>query len=204
MNPSHRIPTVEEALELLYNSLKLNPGPWLPHSLHAGEAGRIIAQACGMDAGRAHVLGLLHDIGRRFGVHNLRHGYDGYKYMMQLNYPDVAKICLTHCNIRHIPDPGGRSWDCTMDEMFRIREFFGHVTYDDWDRLVQLCDTVADAQGFVLAEKRLMDVSLRRGVSAQTLQDWKKQLWLVDYFSKKAGQSIYRLLPGIEENTFGL
>ncbi|MDD4796586.1 MAG: HD domain-containing protein [Eubacteriales bacterium] len=203
MGPSSHTPTVEEALELLYESSKLNPGPWLAHSLHVGQAGHIIARACGMDAQRGHALGLLHDIGRRFGVHGQRHGYDGYQYMMQLGYPAVAKICLTHCNIRRVPDPGGRSWDCTMDEMLFIRAFFRRAVYDDWDRLVQLCDAVADAQGFVLVEKRLMDVALRRGVSFQTLQDWEEQLKLIDYFSEKAGQNIYKLLPDIAQNTFG-
>ena len=35
-----------------------------------------------MGAEKAYVLGLLHDIGRKFGVRHLGHVSDGYAYMM--------------------------------------------------------------------------------------------------------------------------
>lgn len=58
---------------------------------------RKIASACGdMDVEKAYILGLLHDIGRKFGVRHLGHVYDGYVYMKSLGYDEVAKICLTH------------------------------------------------------------------------------------------------------------
>lgn len=51
-----------------------------------------IAIACGdMDAEKAYILGLLHDIGRKFGVKHLEHVYDGYAYMKSLGYDEVAR-----------------------------------------------------------------------------------------------------------------
>ena len=55
-----------------------------------------------MDAEKAYVLGLLHDIGRKFGVRHLGHVSDGYRFMMSLGYDEAAKICLTHSFNNHI------------------------------------------------------------------------------------------------------
>lgn len=45
---------------------------------------------------KAYVLGLLHDVGRKFGRCQLKHVYAGWQYMLQLGYDEVARICLTH------------------------------------------------------------------------------------------------------------
>lgn len=56
-----------------------------------------IAAACGdLDSEKAYVLGLLHDIGRTFGVRHLGHVSDGYSYMKKIGCDEVAKVCLTH------------------------------------------------------------------------------------------------------------
>lgn len=63
-------------------------------ALHnCGTLRRKIAHACGdMDSEKAYILGLLHDIGRKFGVRHLGHVSDGYTYMKQLGYDEVAKF----------------------------------------------------------------------------------------------------------------
>lgn len=197
------VPGVMEALELLYDSQPFNPGPWVAHCLYTGEAARRIAAVCGMDEERAHTLGLLHDIGRRFGAHDLRHGYDGYRFLLSKGWLDAAKICLTHCNVAHSPAPAGRRWDCTMAEMADIHRFFSQTSYDEWDDLIALCDGLAGADGFLVLEKRLIDVALRRGISPELPREWKRRLELYDLFSRRAGQPVYALLPGIAENTLG-
>ena len=91
------LPTREEALKLIRDGLLFNPGPWGKHCLTAAHCAEKIASACGdMDVEKAYTLGLLHDIGRKFGVRHLGHVYDGYVYMKSLGYDEVAKICLTH------------------------------------------------------------------------------------------------------------
>lgn len=51
-----------------------------------------IASECeDMDATKAYILGLLHDIGRKFGTRHLGHVYDGYKYMLSLGYDEESE-----------------------------------------------------------------------------------------------------------------
>ena len=63
------LPTREEALKLIRDGLLFNPGPWGEHCLTAAHCAEKIASACGdMDVEKAYILGLLHDIGRKFDV----------------------------------------------------------------------------------------------------------------------------------------
>ena len=99
------LPTREEAFELVRDGLSCNPGPWGRHCLTAAHCAEKIANACGdMDSEKAYILGLLHDIGRKFGTRHLGHVSDGYTYMKSLGYDEVAKICLTHSFNNHTVD----------------------------------------------------------------------------------------------------
>ena len=91
------LPTREQAEILLKEAEYCNPGPWGNHSRTAAHCAEKIAQACGdLDPDKAYILGLLHDIGRKFGVRHLGHVSDGYSYMMSLGYDEAARVCLTH------------------------------------------------------------------------------------------------------------
>lgn len=88
------LPARIKAEELLKEAEACNPGPWGDHSRNVAKCAERIAQHCeGMDPDKAYVLGLLHDIGRRFGVKHLGHVYDGWKYMLELGYDEAARIC---------------------------------------------------------------------------------------------------------------
>lgn len=89
-------PDRQEAHRLLAEAEICNPGPWGDHSRNVAMCAVRIAEACGMNAEKAYVLGLLHDIGRKFGIKHLAHVWDGYHYMLSLGYSDAARICLTH------------------------------------------------------------------------------------------------------------
>ena len=91
-------PSREEAEALLEEALPHNPGPWGGHSRTAAHCAECIAKASGgvLDPDKAYVLGLLHDIGRRYGKRHLGHVSDGYSYMMRLGYDEVARVCLSH------------------------------------------------------------------------------------------------------------
>lgn len=66
------LPTREEALKLIRDGLLFNPGSWGKHCLTAAHCAEKISSACGdMDVEKAYILGLLHDIGRKFGVRHL-------------------------------------------------------------------------------------------------------------------------------------
>jgi len=83
-----------------------------------------------------------------------------------------------------------------------VERFLETARYDDYDRLVQLCDSLAVATGFCLLEKRFVDVSLRYGVNDRVVDRWKAIFALMDYFENMIGCPVYDILPGVRENTF--
>lgn len=85
---------------------------------------------------------------------------------------------------------------------FCLEHFVKNAVYDDYDRLVQLCDSLALPSGFCLLEKRFVDVALRYGTPPVMAERWRRILEIRDMFEKKINGSIYDLLPGVEENTF--
>lgn len=146
---------------------------------------------------------MLHDIGRRAGVTDMRHILDGYYFASEKGYDMVAKICLTHSfNCPDIKICFGK-WDCTEEEYNFVKNYIETVDYNDYDRLIQLCDALALPSGFCLLEKRMVDVALRHGIHEYIIDKWKVTFETKKYFEEKIGKSIYSLLPGVIENTFG-
>ena len=192
------LPTREEAERLLREAKQCNPGPWVNHSRVAAHCAEKIAQACGdMDAGKAYVLGLLHDIGRKFGVRQLGHVSDGYTYMMELGCDEAAKICLTHSfHNQTLEDYIGR-FDTSEEELKLIKNTLAEVTMDDYDRLIQLCDSLAGSEGVLFMEDRMEDV--RRRYGAYSKAKWDANLKLKEYFQEKAGRDIYEV---VEKDTY--
>ena len=84
-----------------------------------------------MDVEKAYILGLLHDIGRKFGVRHLGHVYDGYVYMKSLGYDEVAKICLTHSFNNHTIDEYIGKFDVTDEELTIIKTELAKTIYDE-------------------------------------------------------------------------
>lgn len=190
------VPDLEEANLILRESEKLNPGPWVRHSIYVGRAAQNIAKNCsGMDADAALVLGMLHDIGRRYGVSSMRHAIDGYNFLMGDGYPMAARICMTHSfPLKDINAVCGK-WDCSKEEFDFASKYIDEIVFDDYDRLLQLCDAIALPDGFVLMEKRMMDVALRHGVNKYTVPKWKATFEIKNHFEKISGKSIYSMLP---------
>lgn len=196
------LPTLEEAKLILKEAEGLNPGPWVSHSENTAQAAKLIAENAGLDGEKAYILGLLHDIGRRVGVTGMRHSIDGYNFCKGLGFDECARICLTHSlPTKNMKEAFG-TWDCDEKEYKFIESFIETVAYDDYDKLIQLCDALALPEGFVLMEKRMMDVALRHGVHEYTVSKWKKTFELKTYFEKLMGKSIYSILPGVIPNTF--
>ena len=85
-----------------------------------------------------------------------------------------------------------------------IDDYLAQVEYNDYDRLIQLCDALANASGFCLMEKRMLDVGFRYGINEFSLRKWQATFSIKAEFERRMGCSVYSLLPGIVENTFGI
>ena len=192
-------PDRERALAELELAGQLNPGPWVEHCRNAARAAEMIAGACGLDAEKAYVCGLLHDIGRRTGVAAMRHIIDGYDYTMSQGWDEAARVCLTHSFPVKDIDADIAKKDITPEQYGFVRKYIDDIEYDDYDRLMILCDALADAQGFCILEKRFVDTTRRYGVFPFTVERWNRTFEFKEYFERLAGCSVYSLLPGIEK-----
>ncbi len=197
-------PTLPEAEAALAEAARLNPGAWVQHSEYVARACGFIAARCpDIDPDIAYVCGLLHDIGRREGIISEKHLIAGYSYCLKRGWNKIGQICISHAfMIQDIGTSIGK-WDVTENEYRFMEAFIKEAIYDEYDWLVQLCDSLALPSGFCLLEKRFVDVTRRYGVHAATLARWNRILEIKNYFELKTGcPSLYTLLPGVVENTF--
>lgn len=187
------IPTREEAEALLAWAGEQNPGPWVEHSRTAARAAEGIAAAAGLDAERAYVSGLLHDIGRYEGVRALHHVVAGYQLMQARGYAPIARICLTHS----FPLPELESYcgahDCSPEELAWLEEAIAAIDFDDYDRLIQLCDALSLPDSVVHMDTRLLDVARRYPVNDKTREKWDRYGEIKADFDRRCGQNIYLL-----------
>jgi Predicted HD superfamily hydrolase involved in NAD metabolism len=194
------IPSKEEALEELRIAEEMNPGPWAKHSLNVGVAARNIAEKIeGMDADKAFIFGVLHDIGRRVGIVDIpTHVYAGYEYCIQKGWDEVARICMTHSYLLMKDE---FTYDPETEHEKRIKEYVSSIEADDYDKLIQLCDALAVDYGFVILEKRFVDVTRRYGIMEGYIRGWEVAFAIKEEFEKRMGCSIYDVLPDIGRTT---
>ena len=198
------IPELAEAERLLNEAEAKNPGGWADHARYVALAAKNIAEVHpDLDPETAYILGLLHDIGRQEGSTGMKHILDGYTFLEGLGYSDAARIALTHSYPLQDIKAGSGRWDGSDEELAFVETFLNGVKYDDYDRLLQLCDALAWPSGFVMIEKRLVDVALRLGINDMTVEKWRAFLALQEYFEKAIGRSVYSVLPEVIETTFG-
>lgn len=185
-------PSKENAEKLLKEAEEMNPGPWGNHCRVAAKCAERIAMACSMDAEKSYVLGLLHDIGRKFLVRDLGHLYYGYQYMNRLGYHQVARVCLSHS----FPNQDLQIYigkiDIPKEEAEAVEKILDEMQFDDYDRLIQLCDALAGSDGVLDIEERMADVKHRYGNYPQ--EQWDKNMELKHYFEEKAGKNIYDIV----------
>lgn len=192
------LPTRAEAKRLLAEAESCNPGPWGDHSRVVAHCAEKIADACdGLDAERAYVLGLLHDIGRKFGARHLGHVSDGYTYMMSLGYDEAARICLTHSFHNASTKGYIGNFDTSEEELELIHAALAKVVLDDYDRLIQLCDSLSGSEGVLDIEERMSDVKRRYGSYPQ--EKWDSNIRIKEYFEGRAGKNIYDI---VEKGTY--
>ena len=192
--------TAEKAMEEAYIA---NPGAWADHSRYVALACQNIASRCPhLNEDDAYIYGLLHDIGRYVGVTSEKHLIDGYRYCVERGWEKAAQICISHAFMVKDTSSSIGVFDMPPEDKEFMDAFVKNAVYDDYDRLVQLCDALALPSGFCLLEKRFVDVTIRYGVHPSTIDRWKAVLDIKAHFEKIIGCSIYDLLPGVVENSF--
>lgn len=195
--------TLQAAQNALLEASESNPGPWTDHSRYVAMACQNIAARCeNLSADYAYLLGLLHDIGRHAGVTSEKHLIDGYRYCMERGWEKAAQICISHAFMIQDIESSIGTFDVSEADYQFMKDFVRTAAYDDYDLLIQLCDSLALPTGFCLLEKRFVDVTIRYGVHPFTIPRWQKVLSIKNYFEEKVGCSIYDLLPGVIENSF--
>ena len=198
------LPSRTDAENALRQAHDANPGPWADHSRYVALACQNIAARCPhLDPEEAYIYGLLHDIGRYAGVTSERHLIDGYRYCMARGWEKAAQICISHAFMIQDTATSIGVMDMPPEDQAFLAEFVKNARYDDYDRLVQLCDALALPTGFCLLEKRFVDVAVRYGIHPATLDRWKAVLGIRDRFESILGGSIYTYLPGAAENSLG-
>ncbi|HFJ9287049.1 HD domain-containing protein [Bacillus cereus group sp. N11] len=199
------------ARKLLDWAYEQNPGPWFEHSIHVANATEkiiveLIKNGYDLDVDIAYNAALLHDIGRYKGfTKSVIHSYDGYMYMNDLGYTGNAVICVTHsfpCKNEHIDIAA--EWILVPDYMkSRLIEILNeHCDYDLYNKVITLCDALADADGFTTLERRLVSVGLRHGTTSHTSLHWKGFYTIKNELESLIGKSIYTLLPDVEKSIY--
>lgn len=179
------------AEKLLTEAKSLNDGAWIQHSYKVATLAERIAERAGMDSEKAYIFGLLHDIGRRNGNMQARHALEGYYFLESLGFSEEARICMTHTfqyqNVDGIYD----EWDCTEEEKAFVKNYLQSVVYNDYDKLLQLCDALTLTDAYCIAEQKMVNSVLRFGFKETTLHKWRAILDLKAYFDQKTESSVY-------------
>ncbi|MFF2752895.1 HD domain-containing protein [Psychrobacillus sp. NPDC058041] len=195
------------ARELLETANQLNPGPWYKHSLNVANAAEYIViemtkKGLHLDCDIAYNAGILHDIGRYKGfTKSVIHSYDGYKFMDELGYQGNAIVCVTHSFPNENKDiETAADWTIVPPYMKEklVEVLKVNSNYDWYNKVITLCDALADENGFTTLEKRFISVGLRHGTDSNTAIRWKGFYEIKEEIEILIGKSIYELLPGIE------
>ncbi|CAB1255771.1 protein of unknown function [Ruminococcaceae bacterium BL-6] len=111
--------------------------------------------------------------------------------MMQLEYDDAARICLTHSfPIQDISTYIG-NFDVSEEEVNAMNGKLKKIDYDDYDRLIQLCDCLAMPEGVVSLSERMDDIARRYGRYPDRKR--KANLKLKEYFENRLHRNIYEI-----------
>lgn len=173
---------------------------YIAHTVGIAEAAAEIASHCGLDVTKAYVLGLLHDYGKMQNENQTgyAHFMFGYDRMNVDGWTDAARICLTHS----FPDPDFHLEDYASypsEDVKKAKQLISQLQYDDYDRLIQLCDILFEGTTKTSYRRRIEFIRQRYNLSpSQTAVLERKNAENKAYFDAKCSCDIYDLL-GIKE-----
>ena len=195
--------SAKEALDLLFKSvihnsadLEKEENRWVKHCIYVGVGAGRIASRLGLDSDYAQALGYIHDIGRKISHPN--HTIAGYKYMISEGYPEEARSCLTHSFIDNNIYYTAGGIPQGQDRFDYMNSFLQSTELTIYDNIVQLCDLFCLESGFTTIERRLLDITIRKGVFDNSGLHLEKTMELKSRLEEMMGCSLYELFPEID------
>lgn len=182
---------IKDSSELSYDKNK-----WVKHCIYVGIGAGRIANKLGLDEDYAIALGYVHDIGRKISHPN--HTIAGYKYMIENGYPEEARSCLTHSFIDNNIYYTAGGVPEGQDRFDYMNNFLLSTDLTIYDNIVQMCDLFCLETGFTTVERRLLDITRRKGVFDNSKLHLEKTMELKDRFESMLGCSLYELFPEID------
>lgn len=199
----------KEALDLLFKSVIHNSADlekpenkWVKHCIYVGVGAGRIAAKLGIDVDYAQTLGYVHDIGRKISHPN--HTIAGYKYLINEGYYEEARSCLTHSFINNNIYYTAGGIPKGQDRFDFINSFLLSTELTIYDNIVQMCDLFCLDSGFTTIERRLLDITVRKGVFDNSLIHLEKTMELKSRFEEMIGCSLYELFPEIDSEDLAL
>ena len=166
------------------------------HTNGVGESALKIAGYCGLDSSKAYVLGLLHDYGKIQNEQQsgIAHFIYGYNAMKARGFDAIARVCITHSfPFNDIKFDDYKQY--SIQDLQTAQSIIKNIEYDDYDRLIQLCDMFFEANNIVSYQQRLSCIRQRYNLSPQqttTLEKGVEQNKA--YFDAKCGCDIYKII----------
>lgn len=170
---------------------------WIRHCIYVGIGAKRIADKLGLDRDYAMALGLIHDIGRRISHPN--HPLEGYNYMTSKGYVKEAGICLTHSFIDNDITVTAGGGPKNEEVYHKIDTYLKANPPTLYDNIIQLCDLFCSEKGFTTIEKRLLDITNRKGVFANSLDHFNKTNALRERIEGLMNCNLYSLFPEINQ-----
>lgn len=202
------MPTMQEALKLFEDTLKQRCAQssrfefgiakkFRIHSAMVAVCAEMIASRLPeIDGQKAYIMGLFHDYGKLtydYERSDKFHGLEGYKALNKLGFDELARICLTHTfyeqelNIKEYASYNPL-------EMRKCRKLLQEVPFDDYDRLIQLCDRLSIGVNYNLKERMKYLQNTYKIPTSLLKKKYREALKLKSYFDAKCGCDIYKLL----------
>ena len=193
----------KKALEILLQNInnKKDLGKkenrWILHSIYVGLAARRIAHELSLDEDFALTIGYMHDIGR--SIKHIGHPIEGYLYLLNMGYPEIARYSITHSFIDNVVfnTAGGGPRD--LESFNFIKRYLDSIDVNIYDNIIQLCDLFCLETGFTTFEKRILDITERKGIFSNSLEHFNNIMNLKNRIETMTGKEIYSLFPEIKK-----
>lgn len=200
-----KYPNIKKAKEIWQEGINFrlehsefpNLKEYMFHTQGVAKAAKMIASKTQyLNPEKAYVCGLLHDYGKKYNefVDMKFHPQVGYEEFMDMGYSDIAGICLSHSfPFKEFNNSDYKSYKPQWLDW--VREKLKNYDYDDYDRLIQLCDLFFEGLYMVNIENRFLGIASRYGLSPDD-QKLQKMGAINNkaYFDKLCNKDVYEIL----------